>query len=389
MKYITLLLDGLADRPIKELGDKTILQAANIPNINKLAKDGICGMINTVPEGMAAGSDICNLSIFGYNPKECYTGRSPLEAASIGVELGENDLALRCNFVTICDDNTMESFTAHHITDEHGQNIIDKLNEMFKSDTIEFYKGVSYRNLLVLRNVKYDLDTTPPHDITGQEVANYYPKGNGSDLLNELMQKASVIFNGSEKYGKANAIWLWGEGTKPTMAPYIDMYGKKGAVISAVDLIRGIGVCTKQTILHVDGMTGFLDTNFEGKAEAAIEALKEHDHVFIHVEAPDETGHLGDYEKKVESIELIDKRMLPIIMDGLNKYDEYRILITPDHATPVELKTHSKEAIPAIIYGTDVKADKNETYTEYVKPTFDIKDGYKIADYFFNIEKYL
>ncbi len=388
MKYITLLLDGLADRPIKELGDKTILQAANMPHINSLAKGGICGMINTVPEGMAAGSDICNLSIFGYNPKECYTGRSPLEAASIGVELGENDLAIRCNFVTITD-GKMDSFTAHHITDEHGQNIIDKLNEMFKSDTVEFYKGVSYRNLLVLRNVKYDLNTTPPHDITGEDVSAHYPKGDGSDVLNELMQKSSAIFDGSDRYGKANAIWLWGEGTKPTIKPYYDMYGKKGAVISAVDLINGIGVCSKQTILHVDGMTGFLDTNFKGKAEAAIEALKDHDHVFIHVEAPDETGHLGDYKKKIQSIEVIDEIMMPIIINGLKQFDEYRILITPDHATPVELKTHSKEPVPAIIYGTNIVADGNETYTEYVKPTFDIKDGYKIADYFFNIEKHI
>ena len=383
MKYIVLLCDGLADRPLKELDNKTIIEYANIPNIHKTAEHGICGYIHTTPEGMAPGSDICNLSIFGYNPKKYYTGRSPLEACSMGIELGENDMAFRCNTVTITND-IMESFTAHHIEEKYVENIINALNQEFKGEGIEFYKGVGYRNLMVIRNADMVLDTTPPHDISDKNVTPYAPKGKGAEKLIEIMQRAKdKVFNSSIDSGKATNIWLWGQGKKPALPDFYSEYKVKGAVISAVDLIRGIGVCADMDIIKVPGITGFTDTNFKGKAEYAVNALKDHDYVFIHVEAPDEAGHLGSIEEKVKAIELIDSQMMPVILEGLKKYGEYRLLITPDHATPIELKTHSAEKVPAVMFGSDIKADENMKYSEHIKaPSFDLKEGYKIAELF-------
>lgn len=383
MKHIVLLCDGLADRPIKELNDKTIVEYANIPNIHETAKKGICGYIKTTPDGMAPGSDICNLSVFGYNPKKYYTGRSPLEACSMGIYLGENDIAFRCNTVTITDD-FMESFTAHHIEEKYVENIIAALNREFQGEGIEFYKGVGYRNLMVIRDVDMAPFTTPPHDISDKNIVSYLPKSDGSEKLIKIMQRAKEkVFNGSVDTGKATNIWLWGQGKKPTLTAFIDKYRVKGAVISAVDLIRGIGVCAGMDIIKVPGITGFTDTNFKGKAEYAVNALKDYDYVFIHVEAPDEAGHLGSIEEKVKAVELIDSQMLPVILGGLKQYDEYRLLITPDHATPIELKTHSSEKIPAIVFGSDIRADNNMQYSEHIlHPSFDLEDGYKIAELF-------
>lgn len=384
MKYLVLLCDGLADRPIKELGGKTIIEYANIPNINYAAENGACGYIQTTPDGMAPGSDICNLSVFGYDPRKYYTGRSPLEACSMGIELSPNDMAFRCNTVTI-KDNIMESFTAHHIEEKYVENIINGLNNIFKSEGVEFYKGVGYRNLMVIRNADMELETTPPHDISDKDVTPYSPKGKGSQRLIEIMEKASKeVFNSGIDTGKATNIWLWGQGRKPALPAFKDEYKLKGAVISAVDLIRGIGVCAGMDIIKVPNITGFTDTNFKGKAEYAINALNDHDYVFVHVEAPDEAGHLGSIEEKIKAVELIDKEMMPVILEGMKKFGEYRVLITPDHATPIELKTHSKEKIPAVIYGSGVKADANKKYSENIQPSFDIKDGYKIADLFLN-----
>lgn len=381
MKYIVLLCDGLADRPLKSLNNKTILQAANTPNIDKTAEEGMCGFIHTTPNGMAPGSDICNLSVFGYNPKEYYTGRSPLEAVSMGIELSDKDIAFRCNTVTI-KDNIMESFTAHHIEEKYVENIINALNEEFKGENIEFYKGVGYRNLMVLRNAdEMALKLTPPHDITDKNVLEYLPSGKGADIIKSIMDRAlKKVFSGSVDTGKATSIWLWGEGKRPALPLFKEKYGLKGAVISAVDLVRGIGVCAGMDVIKVPGITGFTDTNFKGKAEYAVNALDKYDYVFVHVEAPDEAGHLGSIEEKIKSIELIDKEMMPIIRNGLQKYDEYRLLITPDHATPIELKTHSAEAVPAVLWGTGIKADSNKEYNEQISASFNLEDGYKISE---------
>ncbi len=385
MKYIVLLCDGLADRPIKELGYQTIIEYANIPNINSLALSGICGYIQTTPDNMPPGSDICNLSIFGYDPRKHYTGRSPLEAVSMGIELNDKDIAFRCNMVTI-KNNIMESFTAHHIEDKYVSNIIETLREEFKNDGIEFYKGVGYRNLMVIRDAEInEFYTTPPHDISDKEILPYLPKGYGGKQLLEIMQRAEKnVFSKNINTGKATNIWLWGHGVKPALPAFINEYNLKGAVISAVDLIRGIGVCAGMDVIHVPNITGFTDTNFKGKAEYAVAALRDYDYVFIHVEAPDEAGHMGSVEEKIKAVELIDKEMIPVLIDGLKQYGEYKILITPDHATPIELKTHSAEKIPAVIYGTDIKPDENKKYSEKITPSFDIKDGYKIAELFLN-----
>lgn len=385
MKYIVLLCDGLADRPIKELNNKTIIEYANIPNINSLALKGKCGYIKTTPDNMAPGSDICNLSIFGYDPRKYYTGRSPLEAVSMGIKLNDNDIAFRCNTVTI-KDNIMESFTAHHIEEKYVENIINALNEEFNNQSVEFYKGVGYRNLMVMRNAKGKIfNTTPPHDISDKNILEYLPNGNDSDLLLNIMKQAEEkVFKSGIDTGKATNIWLWGQGARPVLPAFIDEYKLKGAVISAVDLIRGIGVCAGMDIIKVPNITGFTDTNFKGKAEYAIDALKNHDYVFIHVEAPDEAGHLGSIEEKIKAIELIDSEMMPILMKGMEEIKECRILITPDHATPIELKTHSAEKIPAILYGSGMEADENKIYSENIKPSFDLIDGYKIAELLIN-----
>ncbi len=384
MKYIVLLCDGLADRPIKQLNGKTIIEYANIPNIDNLALKGQCGYIKTTPDNMAPGSDICNLSIFGYDPRKYYTGRSPLEAMSMGITLNDKDIAFRCNTVTITN-NIMESFTAHHIEEKYVENIINGLNKEFNNEGIEFYKGVGYRNLMVWRNAKEnDFHTTPPHDISDKNVVSYLPGGLGGSFLTDIMERAEEkVFKSGIDTGKATNIWLWGQGARPALPAFIDEYKLKGAVISAVDLIRGIGVCAGMDIIKVPNITGFTDTNFKGKAEYAINALNDHDYVFIHVEAPDEAGHLGSVEEKIKAIELIDKEMVPVLVDGAKQFGDYRILVTPDHATPIELKTHSAEKIPAVLYGAGIKADENKSYSENVIPSFDIKDGYKIAELFF------
>jgi len=381
MKYFVLLCDGMSDYKIPELGNKTILEYADTSNFDKIAKDGRCGLIKTTPDGMYPGSDICNLSIFGYNPADVYTGRSPIEAASIGVELSENDFAFRCNLVTLSEDGTvMEDFTAHHIDNDSAKMIINKLQEDLKNENIEFYPGVGYRNLMVIRNSDFRLKTTPPHDIIGKKIKEYLPEGEGADRILDIMGKGAEIVKNMGT--SANAIWLWGEGKRPNLKAFRSLYGIDGAVISAVDLVRGIGKLAGMKVINVPGATGFVDTNYEGKAEYSISALKDHDYVFVHVEAPDESGHMGRIDLKIKSVEDINKRMLPIIIEGLKSFGEYRILITPDHPTPISLRTHVAEPVPAIIAGSGVEADENHTYNEFVKPSFNVTEGYKIAELF-------
>ena len=381
MKYIVLLCDGMADEKIEAIGNKTIMEAANIPLFDYMAENGTCGLIHTTPEGMSPGSDICNLSIFGYNPKEVYTGRSPLEAASIGVTLNENDMAFRCNLVTLGENGTvMEDFSGHHVSNEDAKEIIDALNENFKGTNIEFYSGVGYRNLMIIRDCDVELKTTPPHDITGQKIQDYLPKGKGVEQISEIMQKGAKIATEANN-SKVNAIWLWGEGRKPKLKPFESLYGIKGAVIAAVDLIKGIGINAGLEIIDVPGATGFIDTNFKGKAEYAVNALENNDYVFIHVEAPDEAGHMGSIEEKIKAAENINNIMLPILLDFVKNNEDARILVTPDHPTPIRIKTHSDSPVPAIIYGKDVRADENKEYNEFIKPSFNFENGYAIAEH--------
>lgn len=385
MKYIVLLCDGMSDLKIPELGDKTVLEYADTSNFDFLAKNGRCGFINTTPEGMYPGSDICNLSIFGYNPKDCYSGRSPLEAASIGIEIGENDFAFRCNIVHLTDDFVeMDDFSAHHISSDNARRVIEALNENYKNSNVEFYSGVGYRNLMIVRNMDFRLKTTPPHDIMGQKIKNYLPEGFGAGFIQDIMDKSRNIIEKLD-IENANSIWLWGEGKKPELKTYRQMFGLKGSVVAAVDLIRGIGRYAGLDVVDVEGATGFIDTNFKGKAESAVNALKSgSDYVFIHVEAPDEAGHMGSFKEKVKAVENINNIMLPILINAMSELKNVRILVTPDHPTPVSKRTHVAMPVPAIIYGAGVAADKNDKYNEYISPSFDFKDGYKIAEYFIN-----
>lgn len=382
MKYLVLLCDGMSDHKIDELGGKTVMQYADTSNFDLMASGGVCGFIRTAHGGLYPGSDICNLSVMGYDPFKYYTGRSPLEAGAMGISLGEKDMAFRCNLVTLTDDRlVMDDFSAHHISGDTAKKAIAALNELFKDDGVEFYAGVGYRNIMIIRNADFELKTTPPHDIMGQEIEKYLPTGKGSDKINAILTKASDIFK-DNAYERANAIWLWGEGGKPMLPSFEEMYGLKGSVIAAVDLIKGIGTFAGMNIINVPGATGFIDTNFEGKAEYAVKAFNDSDYVFLHVEAPDEAGHMGSIEEKVRAVENINSRMLPILLDGLRSFGDFRILVTPDHPTPVKIRTHVNEPVPAIIYGSGVEADSNKEYNEFIKPSFFMEEGYRIAQYF-------
>ncbi|AEA33176.1 cofactor-independent phosphoglycerate mutase [Hippea maritima] len=362
MKYMILLGDGMADWPIEKLGGKTPLEYANTPNMDIIAS-GIKGMVKTVPEGMHPGSDVANMSVLGYNPKLYYTGRAPLEAISKDIKMDDNDVAYRCNFVSI-EDNIMKDFSAGHIPTEKSSKLIQLLNEQLKEDGIEFYTGVSYRNLMIWRGGETDI-TTPPHDISDQSIYEHLPKGEARDKLISIMDKTKEILKDNTIYPKANAIWLWGEGKKPSMPLFRDEFGKDGCMISAVDLMVGLGKLTGMFIPQIEGLTGFLDTNFEGKIDAAFEFLQDGgDFVYLHVEATDETGHMGDVEKKIEAIELFDRKIVGEAIkraDSLN--EELRIAVLPDHPTPIKIKTHTAEAVPFAVW--DSKSPKKaDSYTE-------------------------
>lgn len=384
MKYLVLLCDGMADFNIPELDNKTILEYARTPNFDRLALEGICGFINTVPDGMYPGSDICNLSVFGYDPKKYYTGRSPLEAASKGIEMSSNDMSFRCNIVTYSENySKMEDFSGNHISDNAAGKIIKKLDEEMNHNGFEFYSGVGYRNLMVIRNCDFELKTTAPHDIMGKEVDSYLPEGKGSNTLKNVMDTANKVISEMDSES-ANGIWLWGEGKKPQMNSFVSLYGLEGSVIAAVDLIKGIGKYAGLETVNVPGATGFIDTNFKGKAEYAVKSLKNKDYAFVHVEAPDEAGHMGSIEEKIKAVENIDSIMVPVILEGLKNFGDFRLMITPDHPTPISLRTHVIDPVPAIIYGKNVQRDSNKTYSENINPSFKMQEGYKIADYFIN-----
>jgi len=384
MKYITILVDGMADYPIDELGGRTPLEAADIPAINSLAGKGEVGMVQTVPEGMSPGSDVANLALMGYEPEIYHTGRSPLEAASMGVELSDTDIAFRCNLVTLEGDGpfetkTMKDHSSGEITNGESHELIKVIDRELGGDGLRFYPGVSYRHLLVWENGPYDFDLTPPHDILGQGIAEYVPAGPyGPFFLNltkksvELLEDHPVNQKRKERgLNPANSIWIWGEGKRPQLTLFAEKYGLKGAVISAVDLINGIGVLAGLRPIHVEGATGNIHTNFDGKAAAAIEALSgDDDYVYLHLEAPDECGHQGDLREKIRSIELIDQKIVAPIHAALAESGEdYRMLILPDHPTPIALRTHVGEPVPYVLFDSrtaDAGDDraKDQQFTE-------------------------
>ena len=377
MKYIVMLGDGMADYPIDELGGRTPLEAAKKPNIDRLAQGGELGMVKTVPEGLKPGSDVANLSAMGYDPLKCYTGRSPLEAVSIGIQMTDTDVAFRCNLVTLSDepeyaDKTMMDYSSGEITTAEAVELIKAVDEAFRTDKILFYPGISYRHCMIWREGPVGLDLTPPHDISDRKVTDYLPQ---NPVILDLMERSYQVLKDhpvnrdrqARGLNPANSIWLWGEGTKPGVSRFEDVYGVKGSVISAVDLIKGIGICAGMKVIEVEGATGNIDTNFKGKGEAALETLLDgQDLVYIHVEAPDECGHHGDMEGKIRAIELIDEQIVGPLLKGLEDAGEdYSILVMPDHPTPIAIKTHISDPIPYLLYRSTEPVESGiSTYTE-------------------------
>lgn len=399
MKYIVIVGDGMADRPLKKLGGMTALQKASTPNMDKLAVSGIPGRVRTVPEGMHPGSDVANLSILGYDPHRYYSGRAPLEAASIGVKLGENDVAFRCNLVTLKYNRNrtkaiMEDYSSGHITTEEAGELIREINAKLGSKLVRFYPGVSYRHLMVWADGSSDLECVPPHDIIGKSIMEYLPVGSGEELIRKIMvDSADVLVDHPVnrkriKDGKnpGNSVWLWGQGKKPSLPTFRKKYSLEGALISAVDLTKGLGIYAGFNILDVPGMTGYLDTNYKGKADAALKSLREVDFVYIHVEAPDEAGHSGNIKDKITAIEDFDRLVVGTVMKGAKALGDCRILLLPDHPTPVELRTHTGDPVPFVLFDSrDVRKNKGMQFDEKITERADamsFEEGHKLMDFF-------
>lgn len=396
MKYVVILADGAADTPVKELGGKTPLEAANKPNIDELAKHGEVGMIRTVPDNLPPGSDVANLAVFGYDPQKYYTGRSPLEAVSMEVPLELTDTTFRTNVVTLSDepnyaDKTMVDYSSDEITTEEARELIKYVNENLGTDEYEFFGGFSYRHLLVWHNKENNFKLTPPHDISDRVVGEHLPE---DDTLRNLMIKSYDLLKDhpinksriERGLHPANSIWIWGNGTKPNLDTYADRFGIKGSVVSAVDLIKGIGFCAGLNVIDVEGATGNVHTNFDGKAQAAIKALKDgDDFVYVHLEAPDEAGHRHEIENKVKAIELIDSKIAAPIIEYLKSSGEdYNILVMPDHPTPLAIKTHTSDPIPYILYSSknaeQISGLTSYTEAEAKKTGNFIENGYTIIN---------
>ncbi|MGK7344500.1 MAG: cofactor-independent phosphoglycerate mutase [Candidatus Nitrospinota bacterium M3_3B_026] len=361
-KYVILLGDGMPDRPIPEKDNKTPLMLARTPNLDRLAREGTAGSARTTPEGFEPGSDVTNLGIMGYDVKKYYTGRAPLEAAAMGIELGPEDVAFRLNLVTLkpaADGVIMDDFSAGHIGTEEAGELIGALQGELGDETVSFYPGVSYRHLMVWRGGRDGARLTPPHDISDQDIRGHMPKGDGAEFLTRLMSEAQILLKNHEVNRRreargekpANSVWLWGQGKAPAMPTLSGRKGLSGAMITAVDLMRGIGVYAGMRIVDVPGATGWIDTNYEGKAAACLEALKNVDFVFVHVESPDEAGHAGSLEKKVQAIEDFDAKVVGPVLAGLERMGRpFRVMALSDHPTPLEVKTHTTDAVPFAIY---------------------------------------
>jgi 2,3-bisphosphoglycerate-independent phosphoglycerate mutase len=370
MKYVILIGDGMADEPLAELGGKTVLQKAKTPNMDYIAAHGRAGLAQTVPEGMHPGSDVANMSIVGYDPKKYYSGRAPLEAASMGVELDADDVAFRCNLITI-ENGIIADYSSGHISSEEASELIKSVDVKLGKDGVSFYPGISYRHLMVTKNnFGAETECTPPHDVIGEKKKDHMPKGKDSKTLCELIDASMPILENHPvnlkriAAGKrpGNSIWLWGQGGAPAFPLFKDLYGKTGAIISAVDLVKGIGKYAGFDIIDVPGATGYLDTNYRGKAEYALEALKDYDFVVVHVEAPDEAGHMGDAKAKIQAIEDFDEKVVGTVLQGVKfMAEDVTILVMPDHPTPVHLRTHTSEPIPFAIYSTNEQQPDNAT----------------------------
>jgi len=400
MKYVIILGDGMGDYPAAVLRDRTPLAAARKPAMDRLAAQGILGRARTLYEGMPTGSDIANLSVLGYDPRRYYTGRSPVEALGMGVKLSEEDTVFRLNFVTLSsgpeayEDKTILDHSAGKITNDEAFALLDAVREQLGGDSLRFYPGVSYRHIMVWRGVEYAYSMTPPHDILGKRIGAYLPAGEGPEAQVLSMMKRSYPILCAHPVNQkrmrsglspANSIWLWGEGKKPAFESFKEKYGVNGAVITAVPLIMGLAAGMGMVTVPVEGATGEFETNYRGKAEAALEALKNKDFVFIHIEAPDECGHDGQTEQKKQAIERIDENIVAVLRAELDRRGEpYRMMVLPDHYTPLSVRTHTTEPVPFVIFDSRKIQDNPPGFDERMaekSPLF-FEDGYKLMDYF-------
>ena len=403
MKYVIIVGDGMADYPVESLGGKTPLMVARTPHMDWMAKEGEIGLVRTIPGGFNPGSEIANLSIFGYDPIRYYTGRGPLEAASLGVKLGADDIAFRCNLVTLKFQGNkvvMEDFSAGHITNEEAKKVIIDLNKEMATNEIRFYAGVSYRHLMVLKDgaAKFSnmekSEITPPHDLIGKEISPFFPQMN--EPVFTLMKESQRLLKNhpvnlareSKGLPPANSIWLWGQGRSPQMITLKERFGMDGYVISAVHLIKGIGILAGLEVLEVPGITGYFDTNYDGKAQYALKGLKEKDFVYVHVEAPDEAGHMGDLRLKIEAIEAFDEKIVGAILKGMKEFKRYKVLVLPDHPTPLSVRTHTADPVPYTIYSNEdgAKTTHAKTFDEVSAGLsgISIEHGFELIERFLN-----
>ena len=398
MKYIVVLGDGMADQPLEELGGKTPLEYAQTPQMDALAKKGSIGMVRTVPEGMSPGSDTANLSVLGYDPKIYYSGRSPLEALNIGVDLENGDVAVRANLVTLSEEEEeyeekrILDHSSDEISTEEAAQLLEAVREVLEDERFQFYVGTSYRHCLVWKQGMV-LPLTPPHDIRGKQITEYLPQ---EPSFLEMQKKSYEILKNhpvnvkrrEQGLNPANSLWFWGAGTKPALSPFEEKFGKKGAMISAVDLLKGIAVGTSMKNITVEGANGGLHTNYEGKARAALQVLLEEgcDFAYIHVEAPDEMGHQGSIEKKIQAIQYLDQRVIRVVKEGMDASGEdYRMLILPDHPTPICVKTHTSDPVPYLLYdsGKEEKHDWLYNEAEAEKSGNRVAKGHELMQYLF------
>jgi 2,3-bisphosphoglycerate-independent phosphoglycerate mutase len=390
-KYVIIVPDGAADDPQESLGGKTPLEAAATPNLDRISVEGRQGLVRTVPQGMEPGSDVAQMSLLGYDPLRYYSGRAPIEAAARGIPLGPNDWVFRCNLVTFAD-GKMADHSAGHISTEEACGLIAELSKVIADNRLSLHTGVSYRHLLVCRDMEFDVRTYPPHDCIGTPVEKILPRGKGAEILIELINQSQQLFAGHEinkirqdlGENQVSSVWLWGQGKQTRLENFRKRFGLKGAAITAVDLVRGLARLVGFDLIEVPGATGFIDTNYEGKGMAAIRALEDYDLVFVHIEAPDEAGHEGNLAAKVEAIERVDKYIIGPVLHALESRDQWRILVLPDHPTPVRGGAHSGAPVPFAMAGSGVKSVVHLGFgeTNAAKSGFQIEKGYELMEYF-------
>jgi len=402
MKYIVMVADGMSDYPLEELDNKTPLESSKIPNMTFIAENGKVGLASMIPKGMAPASDVANLAILGYDPVKYYSGRGPLEAANMGIELDTNDVAFRCNLITEYN-GVLIDYSAGHITSKEAEPLMKELDKKLGGAGVKFYPGVSYRHLMVVKNGRHfkiagkEVDLSkisymPPHDITGQKIKDNLPKRKGAEFLINLITESKKILEKHDinkvrvdlKENPANMIWLWGQGTKPSLPSFTEKYGITGSIISAVDLVNGIGRTIGLEPIKVPGATGYYDTNYQGKADYAVDSLKENDFVFIHVEATDEAGHNRDIRAKITAIENFDKFIVGTVLSRFKKKKDVRMVVLPDHSTPISVGTHTADPVPFAIYGADIEPDSIAVFSERSAKTsrLQFQDGWQLMDYF-------